>query len=102
MLDENSDSHRPIFEFFMKKLDNIMNEIKYSNFVSSNSENGYQKNNDLSKNMVLLTVSIRGVGFFSKAIKNFLGEDQLRLFLNKLLSISEGKVIKYYFVFLIL
>ena len=50
--------------------------------------------NDQNKANVLLISTIKAVGIFSKAIKTKLGDDELKKHLDKLITLSENKIIK--------
>jgi hypothetical protein len=45
-------------------------------------------------NNVQLISAIKAIGVFSKAIKQFLGEEMLQSYLNRLIELSESKLIK--------
>ena len=44
--------------------------------------------------MYTITVIIRSIGIFSKAIKRILGEEQLLLLFSKLIELSDNKLLK--------
>ena len=50
-----------------------------------------------SSDTISITLVIRSVGIFSKAMRTFLGEAQLKKFFSKLIDLSEQKVIKYFY-----
>lgn len=50
------------------------------------------------KNLMLIGVSIRSVGFFSKAVRQFLSLNDLLLMFDNLILLCENKILKYLFL----
>ncbi len=67
-------AHREVFRQIQSKFQEILDDPNHAN--------------------VLLISTIKAVGIFSKAILTFMGEDQLWKYLERLVEVSEVKIIK--------
>ncbi|KRW98379.1 Armadillo-type fold [Pseudocohnilembus persalinus] len=85
-LDQGIDQHEQTFRYMMKTMYDLLQEQK--NQINYR----YQDQQEL----VSITVIIRAVGIFSQAIMQILGEDQLHLFFEELILLSEKKILKIF------
>ena len=77
------------FSYLMKIFQGILDSL------TRPSQEGAKKDvSEVSNQVLLITVCIRAIGLFSKAIQVFMGENQLKKLFNKFVEISEIKIIR--------
>ena len=77
------------FSYLMKIFQGILDSL------TKPTQEGAKKDvPEVSNQVLLITVCIRAIGLFSKAIQVFMGENQLKKLFNKFVEISETKIIR--------